>query len=147
MSGRLYVEQYRLIQTLCGCTGVVGVTDDVEIMDDVVVADVTHVTDIADIIDDVTDITVIGGVTDVTGVTDIMDITGGTVRHMAFWSIAVIGYHHLVNCPIHILAIFFKLTYTMAVKPYMRMHFSIEYSALPQCSKGGLNVPKSRPRQ
>ncbi len=56
---RLYVEQYRLIQTLCEGTGV------------------TDIIDIRDIMD-ITDIT------DVAGVTDVTDITGGTVRHMAF---------------------------------------------------------------
>ena len=42
LSRRLCVEQYRLIQELCGGMGVVGVTDDVG------VTDVTHVTDITD---------------------------------------------------------------------------------------------------
>ncbi len=30
---RLYVEQYRMIQELCGGTGVVGITDDVGVTD------------------------------------------------------------------------------------------------------------------
>ncbi len=62
-SNRLYVEQCRLIQMLCGGTPFVGVTHDEEVTDDVVVTDVTHVMDIA-------------GVTDVAGVIDIMDIAG-----------------------------------------------------------------------
>ena len=33
LSQRLYVEQYRLIQTLCGGTGVTDVTDITDIMD------------------------------------------------------------------------------------------------------------------
>ena len=67
---RLYVEQYHLIQTLCGCT---GVTD---------VRDITDGTGIAGVMDlaDVTDVT---DITDISGVKDVMDIMGGTVRHMA----------------------------------------------------------------
>ncbi len=36
---RLYVGQYRLIQELCGGTGVVGVTDDVRVTNNVEVMD------------------------------------------------------------------------------------------------------------
>ncbi len=63
---RLYVEQFRLIQTLCGGTGVTDVTD---------VTDIMNVTDITDVAD----------VTDIRNITNVTDITGGTVRHMAYY--------------------------------------------------------------
>ncbi len=65
---RLYVEQYRLIQTLCGGTGVTNVTD---------------ITDITDIMD-VTDVAVITDVTDIMDVAGVMDVVGGTVQHMGY---------------------------------------------------------------
>ncbi len=52
---RLYVEQYRLIQMLCGGMGVTDITDITDIMD------VTDITNVAG----VTDITDVAGVTDV----------------------------------------------------------------------------------
>ena len=52
---RLYVEQYRLIQTLCRGTGVTDVTDITDIMDVTDITDITDVTDVMDIVD-VTDI-------------------------------------------------------------------------------------------
>ncbi len=67
---RLYVKQYRLIQTLCGGTGIMDVSD---VMD---VTDITDVMDVADIKD-------VRDIADIAGVTDVTDITGGTVRHMA----------------------------------------------------------------
>ncbi len=92
---RLYVEQYRLIQTLCGGTGVTDVTDIMDVMDIMDITDIMDVTDIVDIVDimdvagvtdvaDVMNITDITDITDVAGVTDVTDITGGTVRHMAY---------------------------------------------------------------
>ncbi len=48
-SNRLYVEQYRLIQTLCGGTVVTDVTDFTDIMDVMDITDVMDVTDIRDI--------------------------------------------------------------------------------------------------
>ena len=67
------IGPYRLIQTLCRGTGVVGVTDDAEVTNNMVITDVTHVTDIADITNDVgvTD-DVVG--TDVVGITDIVGV-------------------------------------------------------------------------
>ncbi len=47
---RLYVEQYRLIQDLCGGTGVVGAMDVVGVTDVVDITDIVPVTDVTNVV-------------------------------------------------------------------------------------------------
>ncbi len=77
---RLYVKQYRLIQELCGGTGVVVVKDNVGLTDDAGVMDVVGVTDIVGVTDhmgvrDVVGVKVVEGVTDIVGVKGSASIT------------------------------------------------------------------------
>ncbi len=84
---RLYVEQYRLIQTICGGAGVTDVTDITDITD---IADITDITDVMDIMDvtDIADITLrtLWTLKENVGVRDVTDIIGryghyGRYRH------------------------------------------------------------------
>ena len=83
----LYVEQYRLIQTLCGGMGVTDVID---------------ITDVTDMLRTIRDVAGVTDITDVAGVADVTDITGGTVRHMAFaYPVAVKFICEHITTPAH----------------------------------------------